>query len=249
MPHGLAANASKVALVPLWDQHAASIDHRNFRGESQYLGQSGYQYTRTMAHIRNIGADDLMDRLTEDGAFGCVTMDVMGKLYSRDLLDSVLEIDFLRKNVPGFDTAHILDIGCGYGRFGERVTSLYDNVTVACYDPIPVSRKVCEKYLDHRKCIRAFIELEQFLEPAKFDIAVNIHSWPECSLSQVEAWTDLLKRNRVPYLFVSPHGPQFHIIDASGGGEFRTCIESRGYEEVARDDGFAWVHSLFRMKP
>ena len=231
----------------LWDHHSKSIDPDNFRGDNQYLYQSGYQYTRTITHIRNIGAADLMDRMTEDGAFGCVTMEVAGKKYSRDLLDSVLEIDFLRKNMPGIESAHILDIGCGYGRFGHRITSVMDGVTVACVDPVQVSKDACRKYLQHRGCVRAFAMDEGAISGSHFDLAVNIHSWPECHLSQIEGWLSMMKANRVKYLFVSPHSDRFHIIDASGGGEFRTAIGNAGYVEIARDSGYAWEHRLFRL--
>ena len=109
-----------------------------------------------------------------------------------------------------------------------------------CTDPIPVSRLVCEKYLAFRGVTRAMVirpeDLGRLMAP---DLAVNIHSWSECEISDVAWWLDWLADRDVDYLFTVPHDAAFLTgWGANGrwepsGPSFRPEIEKRGWRVKA----------------
>ena len=67
-----------------------------FRGDSQYLfqgrGTPEAAYALSADYAARHDALGLFETLEEDGAFGALTFPVDGRIVSRDLLDSVLEI-------------------------------------------------------------------------------------------------------------------------------------------------------------
>ena len=95
-----------------------------------------------------------MDRLTEDGAFGCWTFQYPGHpRYSRDLLESVNEIVFLDRTLAlsERDRFSVLDIGAGYGRLSHRMSAAYSNLDdYCCVDAIPESRRGCDQHAPDR---------------------------------------------------------------------------------------------------
>ena len=221
----------------LWtDHHASTIDPARFRAHDQYLEQSAaYPYHELTRWARQYRADWL-DAMTEDGAFGCtVATAAEGKTVSRDLLDSIAELDFLDRYVPNLATARVLDIGAGYGRLAHRLTTVSRTCSVVCTDAIDVSRAVCATYLDHRGIPfeRAHVTHPDVLNDAgEFDLACNVHSWSECSLDEVRGWLDWLAP-RVKRIFIVPHTPSFGTYSAErGGGNGPSYVEelhARGY--------------------
>lgn len=218
--------------MSLWtDRHAATISRESFRGHNQYLEQAAdYPYL----DLSRWCADehpDLCELLTEDGAFGAVTaVGWEGKTVSRDLLDSIVEIGFLRGRVPGLRGARVLDIGAGYGRFAHRLCAAYPTVRVICTDPIEISRTVCARYLDERNVRRAVVVAPDFVDwMAPLALAVNIHCWSECSLEEVRGWLDWLERTKVETLFVVPHTPEFLTYE---GPSYRPELDARGFRET-----------------
>ena len=91
-----------------------------------------------------------------------------------------------------------------------------------CVDAIPESTFVSEYYLRHRGCapparvVRARRGRRASSQPGAFDLAVNIHSFSECTLDAVEWWVALLRRLEVPRLLVVPNEPD-RAADARGG--------------------------------
>jgi hypothetical protein len=232
-----------------WNPEAVDgfLDHRYFRGDSlitwhyrELPRATALKYFIYAEYVRGRDRLGLLDRLTEDGAFGCWTFRYPGHpLYSRDLLESVNEITFLDRQLslsarPRFS---VLDIGAGYGRLAHRMAAAYPNLTdYCCVDAIPDSTFLCEYYLRHRECSPPartvpLYEVDAQLQPGAFDLAVNIHSFPECTYDAVAWWIALLARLQVPNLLIVPNEPaQLLTLEADGSRrDFRPLIEQAGY--------------------
>ena len=88
-----------------WDRGAVEefFDLRHFRGESLVYWHyrelpriDRLKFFVFAQYVRSIDSAGLLDRLEEDGAFGCWTYEYAdGTLVSRDLLESVAEMQFL----------------------------------------------------------------------------------------------------------------------------------------------------------
>ena len=79
-------------------------------------------------------------------------------------------------------------------------------------DAVPESTFVSEYYLRMRGQMppARVVPLHRFhdeVRPGAFDLAVNIHSWPEAPLTAVRWWVGELRRLEVPQLFVVPNEP------------------------------------------
>ena len=236
----------------LWqDRHAATIDLDRFRGHDQYLEQApSYDYDGMVAFLRNAGWPDRY--FVEDDAFGCVTAQVNGVTVSRDLLDSMAELEFLIKATPlteRFPT-RILDIGAGYGRFAHRFAVYEPNAVIVCTDPIAVSRACCKKYLEYRGVWNCTVAAPEHVLGV-FDLAVNIHSWSECTLDEVAWWIDWLWAHNVPRLFIVPHTPTLGTWSPDHGGgngpSFRPELEKRGYRIVSEWGGPACTPRTYQL--
>lgn len=245
-----------------WDTHAAEIDPDNFRGHDQYLEQrADYPYEKLVEFVKAAGRFDAPYwKNAEDGAFGCVTKHVKGWRVSRDLLDSMCEILFLRMacqagSGPGelsLPLARVIDIGAGYGRFAHRFTKAYPSSFVVCTDGVETSRAICERYLSYRHALHGqvmVIRPSNLDQIGTFDLAVNIHSWPECTPDEINVWLDWLVKVKVPRLFVIPHHEEFFCM---GGTSFLPLIEAHGYRlEFERRKwpvAYPRTYCLFRLE-
>jgi putative sugar O-methyltransferase len=208
----------------LWtSHHARTITTDRFRAHNQYLSQDGYPY-EAMWHWCMTHHGWMLEALEEDGAFGAETWMMGGRMVSRDLLDSVAELGWLWEQL-GYPQ-RILDIGAGYGRIAHRLTMLDAEPFVFCTDPIDISRDVCERYLSHRAVTRAMVVKPRDLgQLPGIDLAINVHSWPECTLAEVNGWMSYLERTRVPSLYVVPHGADWACI----GGSILDAAMAHGY--------------------
>jgi SAM-dependent methyltransferase len=237
-----------------WSEEAvnASLDLRYFRGETlitwhyrelpRITKLKYFLYLRYVEGLDEVGA---LNRLTEDGAFGCWTFGYPGYgRISRDLLESVNEISFLERELHMSEREQfsVLDIGAGYGRLAHRMTETYPQlVDYCCVDAIPESTFICEYYLRHRGCERArsvaLDQVESALRPGSFDLAVNIHSFPETTFRSVEWWLELLGRLEVPYLLVIPNEPTDLLTLETDGSrrDFAPLVERAGYELLRRE--------------
>jgi len=255
----------------LWTTHQQSFDITQFRGDGAYVGQSVdeqlVKYRAMFDHVVSIDDQDYLHKLTEDGAFGCLTygfhhpadpVDVT-MCVSRDLLDSIMEIYFVRWALSIADDDMILswlDIGAGYGRLAHRLTSLFPDITMFNLDAVPVSTYLSEYYADYRNMSPGKVNVvpldavECCLVPEDyggFMIASNIHSWSECTSSAINWWLDRLVEWEVPYLFVVPHDERWVCVERDGHiGEFRSLILNHGYQLMAERPKYpAGVDGLF----
>lgn len=198
------------------------LDLRYFRGDNAYIWH--YRETEELARLRfyvyltyveRLDGGQLLSRLDEDGLHGCFTYRFPGHpTCSRDLLDSVCELAFLDRHL-GVTTANdlrVLDIGAGYGRLAHRTAvACKDLADYCCVDAVPHSTFLSEYYLDARGVappgrVVALPDVPG-LEPGGFDLAVNVHSFSECTLDAIRWWLDVLVRLEVPRLFVVPNEP------------------------------------------
>ena len=233
-----------------WAPWENKVNLLKFRGENDYVSQAYFQktdrrYEMSCAYVEATDELGLYNLFTEDKLFGVKTWEfVPGKLVSRDLLDSVLEITFL-KTALGLnlsDNVRLLDIGAGYGRFAHRFTTAFENSHVTCIDAVATSTFISDFYLKFRGCKRttvvAFDQLKD-LKPGSFDVASNIHSWSECTKAFIAWWLDRLCDLKVPYLFHVPHTETLATIEADNSSQtYDDELEKRGFKLVLKQRKF-----------
>lgn len=222
-----------------WGQElTGKIPLQNFRGESAYVwqirdGNVPVHYLATYYYLKNSSYSDLLEACEEDRSFGVRGIAADNEFVTRDRLDSVSEIGFLR-DVFGLTKSSelsVLDIGSGYGRMAWRLFQCYPNASVICVDAIPESSFLCEFYLNYRQAspevrMVPLPHLELELVHSTVDVALAINSFTECTAAAVEWWLDLLCDHDVPYLFIAPH--------AAFDGGSRIC--TREMDSQARRD-------------
>jgi hypothetical protein len=175
------------------------IDMKYFRGDTAYVwqarGTTELSYRLSYEVAKETDELGLFDILGEDGSFGALTFDVDGVTISRDLIDSVLEINFLADvlGADALEAANILDIGAGYGRLSHRLLTWSPNATVTSTDAVPVSTFLSEYFLKtHLRLGGATVaplhEAERAIKDGSFDLATNIHSWSEATSQSVRWW-------------------------------------------------------------
>jgi putative sugar O-methyltransferase len=238
-----------------WTRTRESLNLRSFRGDGLYLFQSHdlndeINYVVSAYYLQSIDKLGLLQRSTEDGAFGAEVFDFNGSfLVSRDLIDSLTEIYFLERalKVSGWKSFSVLDIGAGYGRLGHRLVCSMPNLgKVLCADAVPESTFLSEYYLRFRrvdekaKAIPLY-ELESVLDREHVDIATNVHSFSECPASWISWWLTRLRRYKVRYLMIVPNG-SFHggmrLLSSESDLrqlDYSELLEAQGYRLMTRE--------------
>lgn len=234
-----------VVTTPLiWRNNVISeIDLQAFRGSKAYLSQvrstnNPISYVATYYYTRTIDHRGLLDKIVEPGDFGVYAQEVDGKKVSRDQLDTIQELYFLDRHLGLFDRSKlsVLDIGAGYGRLGAHLaTAFHGELDYACTDAVALSSFLCDYYVRSRDVSSRvrMLPLDRLSDDqTKPDLALNIHSFPECRLEAVGWWIERLRDKGAPYLFVVPNP-----IDTVGrtlknglGEDFRPVIEERGFK-------------------
>ena len=242
-----------------WSAWENCINLRRFRAENDYLSQAYFcrtlsRYQLTTAYVELLDRYDWLHSLSEDGKFGAKLWRVYQDMaVSRDLLDSILELSWLKEHM-GWDigeTITLLDIGAGYGRFAHRFVQAFPNGRITCVDAIATSTFLCDFYLRYRQCERWIVvpfDGIGELRSGQFTLATNIHSWSEMSLSWVRLWLDLLSDLNVPYLFLVPNFADLRTKEVDGslrdfGNELRRhsykcVVKSRKYHRSSVVDRF-----------
>lgn len=229
-----------------WDIHQHEIIMDKFRGPDQYLSH-GLPLNGMIDYIKSIGREDWLDICRDDDAFGCPIQMIDGRAVSRDLTDSVVEIDWLSRMIPDAEWNNILDIGAGYGRTAYRMHQLYPNKKVTCTDDVEVSFALCNKYLQFRNVKSPILTKNQLPTDVQYDLALNIHSWPECKNADINWWLDWLVANKVPRLFVIPHLDRDML--SGEGRSFKPDILAHGYEVEAHWYGpDCWQRDFYLFK-
>lgn len=196
------------------------IDLEYFRADNAYMWQTRHVGTRPRLTYLVYGAyvleqDELGIRniAQEDGAFGCVVFDLPSiGTVSRDLLDSINEINYLERHLclSKRRAFGVLDVGSGYGRMAHRMSEAYPNLSsYICVDSIPESTHVCRHYLAYRSVqvgrTISLHDVDAMSGSWKVDLALGIRSLTEMSYSAIESWILLITAMRVRNLLVIPN--------------------------------------------
>jgi len=236
----------------------SGVDLRRFRGHSSYVWDYGgakleaarLKYYLFAEAVRAKDEAGLLQRLKEDGAFGCATFsyDGIGRV-SRDLLDSVAEINFLQRHLKVLDRDDlgVLDVGAGYGRMAHRMLEANPALPVyTCVDAIPESTFLCEFYLRHRGLdSRAEVipldEVDAALTAGQHGLALNIHSFSECTYAAVEWWLRRIREMGVQHLMIVPNDEDRFLSTETDHSrrDYAPLVASLGYREVAREPVFS----------
>ncbi len=245
-----ACSGHPAAAASIWtdDYLAEDVDPAQVRGDNAYLwqGRDGNDQRAFLVTGPAVAAADrlgLLSRLVEDGAFGVGTARVGGRLVSRDLLDSVLELNVLDEAVGGLDGRVVVDIGAGYGRLAWRLTEAFPSARVLATDGVPYSSVLASWYLARRAAsARAEVvtlpEIGARLSSDKPSIAVNIHSFTEMPHAAASWWIRGIAEARVEWLFVVPNadehrGEELLTFEADGARTpLGPVIEAAGYVPV-----------------
>lgn len=233
-----------------WDAAAVEsfLDLRWFRGETlfvwHYREMPRITRLKYFVYLRYIADQDqlgLLERLEEDGMFGCWTFQYPGwGMFSRDLLQSINEINFLDRQLglSSRSELRVFDIGAGYGRLAHRMTTALGNVAdYCCVDAVAEATFLSDWYLRFRGChpaarAVALDRLDTELEGDRFDLAVNMHSFSECPLAAVQWWVDRLERLEIPNVLIVPNEPDALLATESDGtrSDFMPLLTRAGYE-------------------
>jgi hypothetical protein len=227
-------------------------------------------YAFATHYVQWIDSLGLLEKLEEDGLFGVCTFDVGGRIVSRDLLDSIMEIYFLERHLQlsTRNEFRVLDIGAGYGRLAHRMLEALPNITkYMCTDAVAVSTFISDFHLrfrglEGRSEVIPLDGIERALESTKVDLAINIHSFTECNLPAIEWWLGLLERNRIEHLMLVPnandHGGK--RLSTNDDLDFSGIIEKHGYRLLAKEPKYSnevmqalainpTYHYLFQFRP
>jgi SAM-dependent methyltransferase len=229
------------------------LDLRYFRGETLFYWHyrelprvTALKYFVLLRYVAERDEAGLLGKMVEDGAFGCWTFEYPGYgRVSRDLLESANEISFLERelDLSRRGPFSVLDIGAGYGRLAHRMAEVYPQLEdYCCVDAIPESTFISEYYLRYRgsnppaRVVR-LDSVDDQLRPGTFDLAVNIHSFSECTHAAVHWWVDLLARLRVRRLLVIPNEPnELLTLEPDGSRrDFRPLLEAVGYRAIGSE--------------
>ena len=183
-------------------------------------------FERVAKYVMQHGPIDWAGRARDEEFGARVVKTCLGRV-TRMWLDSNVEIQFLQRHL-GLTNRHVLDIGAGYGRLAVMMWPHVDDYV--CVDAVPISTELCRTYCA-RFCPEAHVlTLEEFQAQKMalaIDLAINIHSWNECSLEQIERWLSVLRGMRVPWLFTVSH--------EQWDAEHQTAYHSWGDSRMWRD--------------
>lgn len=219
------------------DRVGAFLDLRWYRGETlitwHYRDDPETTARRYRAWYDDVVRQDvtgLLGRLKEDGLHGCWTHVIDRRRVSRDLLESVVELTFLDRElgIADWPAIRVLDVGAGYGRLAHRMAEAYPETLAdyACIDAVPESAFVCEYHLRLRRVapparVARLDELSDE-EPGTFGLAVNVHSFSEMPHAAVAWWLATLARLEIPRLLLVPNEPG-PLLSLEPDGSRRDC--------------------------
>jgi hypothetical protein len=258
-----AAFDPRVTVPARWTSDRLSArDLLHFRGDNEFLWQvrgpnrNPLAYGLCYYHFAASDAEGLLARLDEDALFGAHLFELDGRPVSRDLIDSAREIQFLQRHLGlGAKPATLLDIGAGYGRLAWRIDQAFGGtVRTFATDAFAPSTFVCDYYLRFRGAKGAaslpLDEVETLLAREPVDLAVNVHSFSECTAEAVDWWVERLSRHKVRHLFVVPNGGDEggRVCRGPTGTSIEPIFERHGYRPVAREprysDPFVQAHGI-----
>jgi hypothetical protein len=216
-----------------------------FRGDNAYVWQlrlqRGSADATTYLTLLDVQSRDklgLLTTLEEDGLFGAWTFTFGDRPpVSRDLLDSVNEINYLDDQIglSSMEAPTVLDIGAGYGRLAHRMSAALPNLArYDCTDGVAVSTFLCEYYLSYRNVpdsvrVVPLPDVDTLAE--SYTLVVNVHSFSECSREAIRWWMDRIGERDVEWLLIVPNTPGVLLSTEADGSrlDFQPDVEGAGY--------------------
>jgi hypothetical protein len=242
----------------VWNKkYLKNLDIAQFRSDNAYLWQgrvhSEINFFVTYLYVQLIDEMRLLSILSENSDYGAETFQFSGKIFSRDLLDSIIELNFLDRhlNISKMTSLNLIDIGAGYGRLALRASQSLPRAKIKCVDAVPLSTVLSRHYLK-TEISQGKIEVLDLtsienIPIGSFDIAVNIHSFSEMSIESVEYWLNLLASTKVQYLFIVPNGSKLTLND---GTDFTPILNKVGYSVIVQENKYQdYDHSRFGAYP
>jgi hypothetical protein len=216
--HALAESYTAQAPAPasIWAHWLRPADFLRFRGESVFVSQLRYgnppaKYASTAVFVESHDPMGLLQTFDDDGSFGAIRIRVAAQLVvTRDMLDSILELGFLRETlgISPADALNVLDIGAGYGRLTSRLLQAFPNTFTFAADGVAASSFICEYYLRRRGLAGRF-QVGSYRDVGRgdrrFDFAMNVASWSEVPLAVIRPWLEVLNDKNVRTFFFVPH--------------------------------------------
>ena len=235
----------------LWtEDYLKSEDLLFFRGDNPYLYQkrgnqlSIFAYLITYFWFKSNYKNDRISLFNEENSFGVYNYVIDEKNITRDLLDSLNEITFLKENVfKNFENkVKVLEIGAGYGRLAKWLTKNTKFIEhYYCIDGIPESTFISEYFLKkYHKIDKVTVvpidRKESLTENDNITLAINIHSFSEMSFDFVKFWIKELTRLKVLFLFIVPNAGHKYKGDLLSFDKvnFKNLLESNGYELILK---------------
>jgi SAM-dependent methyltransferase len=223
----------------------------NFCAHPWYVAQPGMypEFEKTAEYVRD-HCPIVLGGKTLGEQYGATLVSTKAQgLVTRMWLDSMCEANFIARHLP-LETLRVLDIGAGYGRLAAALGPLVRSYT--CTDAVPISTFVCE-YFTMKHCPKVIVATPEQLAgmAGMFDLAINIHSWSECSLESVGEWLGLMRSLEINHLFTVTHDAGYM---SWSGPSFRPCIEnefSLVAEEIiglAPPGTLGFPHALWKRK-
>jgi hypothetical protein len=242
------------------DVLAHELDLKSFRADNAYNWQvrgnvQEIQYLLTAYYAREMDSLRIFGGLFEDDYFGAHTFAFNGThLLSRDLLDSVIQINFLHRhtNLGAIPGGTVLDIGAGYGRLPWRMSRALPNLAhIWCTDGVPESTFLCEYYLtfrraDERVNVFPLDEVADRIRGQHIHVVSNVQSFTECTSEAIAWWMNTLDTATVDYLFIVPNTPdQLLSMDTDGvRRDFLPVIEAHGFRLIAKEFAYHGAPSV-----
>jgi hypothetical protein len=246
----------------LWSASYLSkeLNLKEFRGDNAYVYQKRYAcdaaYALTTQYLRWAQNDELglIEKLGDDALFGNYLVNYDDELFvSRDLLDSILEINFLNRqlNLVGQTELRMLDIGAGYGRFAHRAVESIPNLQqILCTDAVAESTLISEYYLkfrrvEHKARVVPLDEVKEVLADSKIHLATNIHSFGECTFESISWWLTLVAASNIQFLFIVANGPELGSRETDHTNiDYLPAILEKGYRLKTRQSKYAASRSV-----
>ncbi|MFA5159626.1 MAG: putative sugar O-methyltransferase [Candidatus Omnitrophota bacterium] len=176
-------------------------------------------------YVKRIGSMDQIKELQEPKEGNPITVSWEGQNVSQDLANSLIEYYAISKTMPFERINTVLEIGGGYGRNAYVILTLNPHIKIVLVD-IPPAMYVAQRYLSsvfrERRVFKvrnfsSYAEVEKEIEaasivflmphqislmpPKRFDLSMNISSFGEMGIKQIEWYFSQLKRITDGYFY------------------------------------------------
>jgi putative sugar O-methyltransferase len=217
-----------------WVTEEAAVDLTGFKSDRRNFNISlwdptanGVRYLKTLVYdlAADLDADGWLklERIRNREVGDPLTVRYRGEAVCLDYLQAVRELDFIERQVR-LDGAEVLEIGAGYGRTCHAMLSNHDLARYRIID-LPNTLRLSTAYLGRVLTEEQFAKIEFVpvdhvgaLEPAVFDLCVNIHSFTEMLPETVRDYLDLIDRGCRAFYVKNPLGK---FLDKTLDGHFK----------------------------